>query len=758
MKKIKITVLAGDGIGREVMDAALPVFDIFDIPVELTFGDVGWEYWKKEGNPLPERTWQIIKQSDATLLGAITSKPEREAYQELVPQLSSKQFNYVSPVIQLRQGLDLFANIRPCFSINDEKAFNFCVIRENTEGLYAGFDFHPTPDNLKAILQEKSNFKNTSNEELSCSLRVQSLAGLTRLFEFAFSYADKNNYKRITLADKPNVLRKSGAFAREIYEKIAVKYPHINADILNVDALALWLVKCPEKFGVIVAENMFGDILSDLGAAVMGGLGFAPSANIGNKGCYFEPVHGSAPAIKANQANPSAMFLTIGLLLKHFGYDNEAKRIENAIKTVVKDGQNTTYDVGGNATTNGMAEAILAQCSSPKIKKLVSFISTGSEIINGEISETNAKEFSKTIYGLGGNIYQHICVSDKQIEIKEALKYVLKKSDAVIVTGGLGPTSDDCTRFAVSDAVEQELVFNEKAWNHVVNRLKRFNLKLSENNKQQAFFPKNSTIISNENGTALGCHIKVSGKDIFMLPGPPKESLPMFNSFVLPQLNLADFFTKKNNCYWLTMGLIEGEIAPIIDKIVSGTSVKTGYRWSYPYIEIKITEIPETEIADITAKINNILAPNLISLDGKNAFELLDAVLCNSNLEVLVHDHVTQNILSNEFKKYKKLVFMNDSESKVGGLIAKNPVFTISASRPLVDEIAVNRTNSLDNCGNSGSIDFYCEGYCGKDLVLKHQISTPYRDKEIFEFIKSYFAWQLSQFVEIIKGWIYEYT
>ena len=360
-KILNIAVLPGDGIGREVMTAALPIFKALHLPVKLTLSDIGWSCWQETGNPIPDKTWRLIQASDATLVGAITSKPPREAFAELRDALKKGNPRYVSPLIQLRQQLDLFANVRPCFNLIDKKTpFNCCIIRENTEGLYAGFDFHPLPPALKLLLNEHEFMRETPSEELSCTLRLQSKAGLLRLFKFAFQYAQSNNLTRVSFADKPNVLRQSSAFAREIFESVAALYPHLKADILNVDAVAYWLIKRPETFGVIVAENMFGDLLSDVGAAVMGGLGFAPSANIGPMGCYFEPVHGSGPQIKTHRANPSAMFLTISLLLKQFGMIEPAEKIRQAVIKVVQQGRYITYDLGGSSATLEMADAIIA--------------------------------------------------------------------------------------------------------------------------------------------------------------------------------------------------------------------------------------------------------------------------------------------------------------------------------------------------------------------------------------------------------------
>ncbi|KTD45560.1 DlpA protein (isocitrate and isopropylmalate dehydrogenase family protein) [Legionella rubrilucens] len=365
---IKIAVLPGDGIGEEVTEAALPIVKALNLPMEIHRGDIGWACWQEQGDPLPEKTWQLIRHCDATLIGAITSKPVREALRELSPKLQKNHLEYVSPLIQLRQKLDLFANVRPCFNLVDrEQPFHFCIIRENTEGLYAGFDFHPPPEPISQLIRQQKRWQHTSSQDLSVSLRLQSRQGLQRLFEFAFQYAKDNQFARVTFADKPNVLRQSGAFARDIFEAVAARYSAIHADIANIDAAALWLVRRPEEFGVIVAENMFGDILSDVGAAVMGGLGFAPSANMGHQGCYFEPVHGSGPRITSHRANPSAMFLTIGLLLKHFGYNSEAERITRAIAAVIKDGRYLTYDLGGKSTTEEMAQVIIEQVIHPDL-------------------------------------------------------------------------------------------------------------------------------------------------------------------------------------------------------------------------------------------------------------------------------------------------------------------------------------------------------------------------------------------------------
>jgi isocitrate/isopropylmalate dehydrogenase len=359
-KPLDIAVLPGDGIGEEVTHAAMPIFQELGLPITFSYGDIGWACWERAGNAFPDQSLELVTRSDATLLGAITSKPQREAIKALPKAMQANPPTYLSPLLKLRQQFDMYANVRPCYAIqSDSKHFNFCIIRENTEGLYSGLDYAPLPQSFNPILNDVPRWKDMPLDELAGSIRLQSSSGLTRIFKYAFQYAEANGFARVTFADKPNVLRHSSAFARDLFESVAKDYPNIEADIHNVDAVALWMVRRPEQFGVIVAENMFGDILSDVGAAVMGGLGLALSANIGDHACYFEPVHGSGPAIKKGQANPGAMFLTIALMLQHVGFSEQAFRVRQAVELVVSKAEVVTYDLGGKSSTQSMADAII---------------------------------------------------------------------------------------------------------------------------------------------------------------------------------------------------------------------------------------------------------------------------------------------------------------------------------------------------------------------------------------------------------------
>lgn len=363
--KKKVLVLPGDGVGAEVCHAALPVFNLLNLPVTLEIGQIGWECWRNGAEPIPAETWQKITDADAVLLGAITSKGKQDAEKELLPELQGKNHQYISPLIQMRQKLELFANIRPVYSLKaEQRPFRCVVLRENTEGLYCGLDRRGIPDEYRDWVKH-ANIDRSGHGDVAMSVRIVTRFGLERIIRYAFEYATKNNYSSVTWADKPNVLRESGQLSSDIFWEIAAEYPAIRAEIHNADAVALWLVQRPERFGVIVAENMYGDILSDLAAGVMGGLGFAPSANIGAGTPYFEPVHGSAPRMaNRGKANPSAMFLTIGLMLEHLGFAREARRINQAVASVINSGEALTYDLGGTATTLEMADKILERIQS----------------------------------------------------------------------------------------------------------------------------------------------------------------------------------------------------------------------------------------------------------------------------------------------------------------------------------------------------------------------------------------------------------
>ncbi|RKZ31719.1 isocitrate/isopropylmalate dehydrogenase family protein [bacterium] len=370
MAKYKIAVLPGDGVGNDVMESAMIVLEKvgFDKDAEYIYGDIGWEYWRTEGDPLPERTIELLKKTDACLFGAITSKPKDEAQKELIPELQGKGFVYRSPIVRLRQLFDLYINLRPCKAfpgnpLNYRDDIDLVIFRENTEGLYAGVEFRPVPDAVKKVLSDNSKnmakFDAVPGDELAISCRIFTKKGCERILRAAFDYAKQNNLKSVTVVEKPNVIRETSGMMVEIARKIAPEYSPVELWETNVDAMAMWLVKNPQDYSVLVASNMFGDIISDLSAQLVGGLGFASSGNIGENYGVFEPTHGSAPKYAGQyKVNPTAMILAARLMLDWLGEKDKANAILNAVSEVIAEGKIRTYDLGGDNSTIQFARAI----------------------------------------------------------------------------------------------------------------------------------------------------------------------------------------------------------------------------------------------------------------------------------------------------------------------------------------------------------------------------------------------------------------
>lgn len=368
MPKYKIAWLPGDGVGHDVMEAARIVLDALKFDAEYLPGDIGWEFWKTEGTPLPERTKELLHKTDACLFGAITSKPKEEADKELDPKLRDKGFVYSSPIVQLRQEFNLHTNLRPCKAypgnpLNYRDDIDLVVFRENTEDLYSGVEFHPLPAEVFDVIAQHNpkiqRFAKAGLENIAVTLRINTRQASQSIVRQAFEYAKKHGYESVTVVEKPNVLREtSGLILREA-RKVAKDYPGIELGETNIDAMCMWLVKNPQNYGVLVASNMFGDIISDLCAQLVGGLGFAASGNIGDEYAVFEPTHGSAPKYAGQyRVNPTAMLLTSKLMLDWLGEMEMAEKLENAIAEVINEGKVLTYDMGGSSTSLEVAEEV----------------------------------------------------------------------------------------------------------------------------------------------------------------------------------------------------------------------------------------------------------------------------------------------------------------------------------------------------------------------------------------------------------------
>lgn len=369
MSKYRIAWLPGDGVGNDVMEAAKIALDALKFDAEYVPGEIGWELWKAEGEALPARTVDMMKTTQCALFGAITSKPKSEAAKELDPSLQGKGYEYFSPIVRLRQEFNLHTNLRPCKAypgnpLNFKEGIDLVIFRENTEGMYGGVEFHPIPEAVFNALDtnhpKMKKFRTYGLENLALSTRIMSRQKCDNIVRRGFEYARKFNRKSVTIVDKPNVLRETGGLMIRTAREVAKDFPEIPMYETNIDAQCMWLLKNPFDYDILVAENMFGDILSDLAAQLVGGLGFASSANLGDSYAVFEPTHGSAPKYAGQyKVNPMAMLLTTRLMLDWLGETAMASRLEKAIATVIKEGKVKTYDMAGTNTTLEVVEEIV---------------------------------------------------------------------------------------------------------------------------------------------------------------------------------------------------------------------------------------------------------------------------------------------------------------------------------------------------------------------------------------------------------------
>lgn len=359
MRKYRIAWLPGDGIGPEVCEAARLVLDAAGFEAEYVHGDIGWEFWKREGDALPARTIDLLRSTDCAFFGAITSKPAAEAARELAPELRAKGLTYRSPIVRMRQMLDLYVCLRPCRAfrgnaLNYRDNIDLVVFRENTEGMYIGVEFEKVPE---SFFSEPSMARVPA--EAAISIRSVTRAASQRIVQAAFEYAVSHRRRKVTAVHKANVLRATCGVFLEAAREVAARYPQIQFETANVDAMCMWLLKDPQAYDVIVTTNLFGDILSDLCAQLVGGMGFAYSGNIGDQYAVFEPTHGSAPKYAGLQrVNPLAAILAAKMMVDWLGESQIARNIEQGVADVVERGRVRSYDMGGSATTLEMAKAV----------------------------------------------------------------------------------------------------------------------------------------------------------------------------------------------------------------------------------------------------------------------------------------------------------------------------------------------------------------------------------------------------------------
>ncbi|MGE5804200.1 MAG: isocitrate/isopropylmalate dehydrogenase family protein [Ignavibacteria bacterium] len=360
-----IVAMPGDGIGKTVLPEAVKVLNAVNFNAEYIYAEIGWEYWCREGNALPQKTIELLEKYKIGLFGAITSKPKDAAAKELAPELKDKGYVYFSPIVGLRQHFNLDICIRPCKSFKgnplnfirrknggfEEPLVDAVIFRQNTEGLYSGVEWTNPPKVVRDAFEthpKMKSFRNVPDEDLAISTRIVSRNACRRIIREAFEYAKKFGYTNVTVCEKPNVLRETSGMMFNEAKIIAKEYPGIELWDTNIDAQMMWLTKNPEIYGVLVAENMFGDIISDGFAGLIGGLGFACSANIGSDAAVFEPTHGSAPKyqeLNPSIVNPIAMILSACMMLDYLEEKEKADKIRTAIAKVIEDGKVKTYDM-----------------------------------------------------------------------------------------------------------------------------------------------------------------------------------------------------------------------------------------------------------------------------------------------------------------------------------------------------------------------------------------------------------------------------
>ena len=352
----KITLIPGDGIGPEISVATRRVVEATGVKIDWDVQDAGVDVFENEGTPLPRRVIDSIKNNRIAIKGPVTT-PVGTGFR--------------SVNVTLRQTLDLYACLRPCRSFKGARTryedIDIVIVRENTEDLYAGIEFRKgEKETLELIDFISDRTSRNISRNSGISIKPISVEGTERIVKFAFDYAKDNGRKKVTAVHKANIMKYSDGLFLEVASQVAQSYPDIEFEDKIVDNMCMQLVQKPELYDVLVLPNLYGDIVSDLGAGLIGGLGLAPGANIGKDCAVFEPTHGSAPKYKGlNKVNPFAMMLSGVMMLNHIGEKDAAKRLLKTISGIIEEGKNVTYDMKPDpndpsaAGTSDVADAII---------------------------------------------------------------------------------------------------------------------------------------------------------------------------------------------------------------------------------------------------------------------------------------------------------------------------------------------------------------------------------------------------------------
>lgn len=332
MSKRKITVIPGDGIGPSIIESAIQILTHAGCDFEYEYADAGLVALEKHGELLPQATLELIEKNKVSLKGPLTTPVGG---------------GFTSINVSLRKKFNLYANVRPVLSFKGTRSrydnIDIITVRENTEGMYSGAG-------------QKRSDDNQSAEAMSIITRE----GAERIVKFAFELARQEGRRKVTIIHKANILKSTSGLFLEVAREVASRYPDIQSEEMIVDAACMNLVMYPERFDVMVTTNLFGDILSDLCAGLVGGLGMAPGANIGDGAAIFEAVHGSAPDIAGkNIANPTSVILASIQMLEYLGMQDKAERIREAVRATIESGDRVTRDLGGSASTSEFTQSII---------------------------------------------------------------------------------------------------------------------------------------------------------------------------------------------------------------------------------------------------------------------------------------------------------------------------------------------------------------------------------------------------------------
>ncbi|MBN2654406.1 MAG: isocitrate/isopropylmalate dehydrogenase family protein [Nitrospirae bacterium] len=352
----KVTLIPGDGVGPEISDATVKVLEATGVKFDWDVQNAGEDVYAAESNPLPDRVIESIKKNRIAIKGPVTT-PVGTGFR--------------SVNVTLRQKLDLYSCLRPCKSFKGArtkyKDIDLVIVRENTEDLYAGIEFQKDTPEVKGLIDYISKASGKQiRQDSGISIKPISVFGTERIVRFAFEYARKNKRRKVTSVHKANIMKHTDGLFLEVSREVAKDYPDIEFEDRIIDNMCMQLVQKPELYDVLVLPNLYGDIISDLAAGLIGGLGVAPGANLGDEMAVFEPTHGSAPKYKGmNKINPLAMILSGVMMLRHLSEFEAAQKLEDAVAQVMSEGKSVTYDLKPTpddptaVSTSAMADAII---------------------------------------------------------------------------------------------------------------------------------------------------------------------------------------------------------------------------------------------------------------------------------------------------------------------------------------------------------------------------------------------------------------